>query len=83
MSNLFKSKFFLGVVIAVVMLVGVAAFAVPSADAASCTITKTLRVGSKGAEVKCLQATVGVAQDGSFGPKTKAAVVAWQKLLLV
>jgi peptidoglycan hydrolase-like protein with peptidoglycan-binding domain len=77
MSNLFKSKFFLGVMIAVVMLVGVAAFATTS-DAASCSITTTLRVGSRGAEVKCLQSELGLTADGSFGPKTKAAVIAFQ-----
>ena len=75
MSNLFKSKFFLGVVIAVVMLVGVAAFAVPSLMQLV-YFHKDLESRFKSAEVKCLQATVGVAQDGSFGPKTKAAVVA-------
>ena len=79
MSNLFKSKFFLGVVIAVVMLVGVAAFAVPSADAATCTFTSTLRVGSRGAQVKCLQTELGLSADGIFGKLTKAGVVAWQK----
>lgn len=39
----------------------------------------TLRVGSKGSAVKTLQKKLGVTVDGSFGPKTKAAVVAFQK----
>lgn len=49
-----------------------------TALAADCSITSTLRVGSKGDQVKCLQAAVGATVDGSFGPKTKAAVMAFQ-----
>ncbi len=45
---------------------------------ADCVISSTLRLGSKGAEVKCLQRNIGAAVDGKFGPKTKAAVMAWQ-----
>ena len=45
---------------------------------AGCSITQTLRIGSKGAEVKCLQSVVGVSQDGKFGPLTKSAVKAFQ-----
>lgn|SRR3989344_2107246 len=43
-----------------------------------CNITTTLRVGSKGAEVKCLQGKVGAVMDGSFGPLTKIAVMTFQ-----
>lgn len=39
----------------------------------------TLKVGSKGADVKTLQKKLGITVDGDFGPKTKAAVVAFQK----
>ena len=49
-----------------------------SAAAEACTITTTLRVGSTGAEVMCLQTLVGVTADGNFGPITKAAVMTWQ-----
>ncbi|MEK7219070.1 MAG: peptidoglycan-binding domain-containing protein, partial [Patescibacteria group bacterium] len=77
MSNLLKSKFFLGVMIVAVLVVGAVAFS-NTAAAADCTITSTLRVGSKGEQVKCLQAAVGVTADGSFGKMTKAAVQAWQ-----
>lgn len=81
MSNLFKSKFLLGVMIALVAFVGDVALT-PTAKAAAdtCTITTTLRVGSKGAEVKCLQAALdnGLVGDGVFGPKTKASVMAFQ-----
>jgi hypothetical protein len=46
----------------------------------SCAITSTLRVGSAGAQVVCLQASLsgGLLADGKFGPKTKAAVMSWQ-----
>ncbi len=77
MSNLFKSKFFLGVLVVAVMLVGVVAFA-PTADAVDCTITSTLRVGSRGADVQCLQSSLGLTADGVFGPMTKAGVEAFQ-----
>jgi len=78
MSNLLKSKFLLGVVIVAVMFVGVVALDATSASA-DCSIVSTLRVGSKGDQVKCLQDGLGgLTSDGNFGPKTKAAVVAWQ-----
>ena len=77
MSKLLKSKFLLSVVAIAVMFVGVVAVS-NTASAASCTITTTLRVGSKGDEVKCLQAAVGVKADGNFGKGTKAAVMTWQ-----
>src|SRR3989344_3518981 len=77
MSNLLKSKFLLGAMIVAIMFVGVVAFdATPAA--ADCSITSTLRVGSKGDQVKCLQTIVGATADGSFGHLTKAAVMAWQ-----
>jgi putative chitinase len=36
-----------------------------------------LKVGSKGDDVKKLQTKLGLTADGSFGPKTEAAVNAW------
>jgi len=39
----------------------------------------TLRQGSQGNDVAYLQKLLGLAQDGKFGPNTKAAVVAFQK----
>lgn len=39
----------------------------------------TLKVGSKGAEVKYLQKALGITADGVFGPATKTAVIAFQK----
>lgn len=40
---------------------------------------KTLRRGDKGDEVALLQKKLGITADGSFGPKTEAAVIAFQK----
>ncbi|OGI46131.1 hypothetical protein A2121_01330 [Candidatus Nomurabacteria bacterium GWB1_40_6] len=76
MSNLLKSKFLLGVMFVAVLVVAGGAFATPAA--ADCTITTTLRVGSVGTEVSCLQTIIGATADGKFGPMTKAAVMAWQ-----
>ena len=77
MSNLLKSKFFLGTLVVAVMFVG--ALAVSKTASAECPITHTLKVGSTyKEEVKCLQAAVGATADGSFGPMTKAKVMAWQ-----
>lgn len=78
MSKLLKSKFLLGVVFVAVMFVGAVALSATPAAAADCSITSTLRVGSKGVQVQCLQTALGITADGSFGPKTKAAVVAFQ-----
>src|ERR1035437_2160138 len=79
MSNLLKSKFLLGAMIVAALFVGVVVVKPASAAATNCSITTTLRVGSKGAQVQCLQTALGITADGSFGPKTKAAVVAFQK----
>jgi len=38
-----------------------------------------LKEGSKGDDVKKIQAKLGVEPTGNFGPKTKAAVMAWQQ----
>jgi hypothetical protein len=79
MSNLFKSKFFFGVMIVTVMLVGVGMSTTSHAAAATCSITSTLKLGSKGTQVACLQSTfLSLTADGNFGPKTKTAVMAWQ-----
>lgn len=61
-----------------VMFVGVLALT-PTVDAADCTMSSlTLRVGSTGGDVMCLQSKIGVTADGKFGPMTKAAVMAFQ-----
>ncbi len=50
-----------------------------------CDITNVLRLGSKGAEAECLQEKLNnlsdnfnLSLDGSFGPKTETAVMAFQ-----
>ncbi len=78
MSNLLKSKFFLGALVVAVMFVGFVAVATPASADCAATITSTLKVGSSGAQVSCLQTIVGATADGAFGPMTKASVMAWQ-----
>lgn len=60
-----------------VLVAGIAFFGAGRASA-DCTITTTLRVGSTGVEVSCMQSIVGATADGHFGPMTLAAVKAWQ-----
>ena len=77
MINLLKSKFFLGVMVVAIMFVG--AFALNTEKAsADCSIYSTLRIGSVGVDVQCLQTKVGANADGKFGPMTLASVKAWQ-----
>ena len=47
---------------------------------ATCAVTLTLRQGNTGDQVKCLQNRLNITADGIFGPMTKAAVIAFQKL---
>src|SRR3989344_8096372 len=77
MSNLLsiKSKYLLGVMIVAAVVV---AFAMFATTALAYTQMGTLRVGSSGSQVVSLQAALGVSADGSFGPITKAAVMAFQ-----
>jgi len=80
MSNLLKSKFLLGLMIVAIFFVGVALVTPKTTLAASCTITKTLKMGMKGTEVTCLQQQLNVTPaTGYFGALTKAAVIAFQK----
>jgi Putative peptidoglycan binding domain len=44
------------------------------------TLSKVLKIGSSGAEVKILQSMLGVEPTGYFGAKTREAVVRFQKL---
>lgn len=43
------------------------------------TLSRMLREGSHGEDVRAVQRVVGAKVDGAFGPKTEAAVKAWQK----
>jgi peptidoglycan hydrolase-like protein with peptidoglycan-binding domain len=45
----------------------------------SSPITSTLKTGSKGAPVECLQSMLGIKVDGDFGQATKSAVMSFQK----
>jgi putative chitinase len=47
-------------------------------DAAPATAVGALRKGSKGEEVKKMQAALGIGADGDFGPGTEAALKKWQ-----
>jgi len=51
----------------------------PATPAAKWPPSRTLRQGDNGADVAELQRRLKVTADGDFGPKTKAAVVAFQK----
>lgn len=51
----------------------------PVTAASTVTISKTLKVGSKGDEVKALQGFLGLSPSGTFDEATKAALAAWQK----
>ena len=46
--------------------------------AAPATAVGALRKGSKGEEVKKMQAALGIGADGDFGPGTEAALKKWQ-----
>ncbi len=75
MSNVLKSKYLLGVTVAVAMVV---AFAIFATSALAYVHTVTLKQGSSGSQVMALQQALGVTADGAFGPMTKAAVMAFQ-----
>lgn len=44
---------------------------------------RTIKLGSRGAEVKYLQQKLGILADGIFGPGTRRAVIAFQKSRLL
>jgi peptidoglycan hydrolase-like protein with peptidoglycan-binding domain len=75
--NLKGVKLFAIIVLAAALLATFGMVAVQKASA-DCSIMSTLRVGSTGVEVQCLQSIVGATADGKFGPMTQAAVMAWQ-----
>lgn len=49
-----------------------------SAAPVTTAVSETLRRGSKGEAVKKMQAKLGVAADGDFGPGTESALKKWQ-----
>src|SRR3989344_1331725 len=92
MSNLFKSKFLIGVMVIAIAFAGVLALSALTAPNAEAAITMTLRQGMSNSQVMELQqnlngagftvSTSGAGAMGSetnyFGAKTKAAVMAYQ-----
>lgn len=77
LTNYVGKRFALGFLVMAIMFVG--AFALNTEKAsADCSIFTTLRIGSAGIEVQCLQTKVGAVADGKFGPMTLASVKAWQ-----
>lgn len=52
--------------------------AVPAPPVGHADVAETLRKGSKGDAVKRMQAKLGLAADGDFGPGTEAALKKWQ-----
>ncbi len=54
---------------------GTSSSVIPSS---TCVITRTLRLGSRGADVSCLQSRLGLVSDGKFGPRTLIIVKAFQ-----
>ena len=46
--------------------------------AAPATAVGAIRKGSKGEDVKKMQAALGIGADGDFGPGTEAALKKWQ-----
>lgn len=78
MSNLLKSKFVLGFMVTAFAMTGLMMNA-NTAKAATCDLgTTTMRVGSHGTNVSCLQTILSITADGSFGQGTKAAVMTFQ-----
>lgn len=76
-TNYINKKILFGTIVAVFVVIGAFSLSANTASA-DCSITSTLRVGSRGAEVQCLQTVVGANPDGAFGPMTKAMVMTWQ-----
>ncbi len=52
----------------------------PTFPTPKCLVNVTLRQDSSGEQVKCLQAILKLPSDGFFGPRTKVAVIEFQKL---
>ncbi|WP_199422964.1 peptidoglycan-binding protein [Actinotalea solisilvae] len=57
---------------------GGSSVAAPSATIPAAQVARGIRQGASGTSVAVIQRIVGVDADGRFGPRTKAAVRAWQ-----
>ena len=51
---------------------------VSAAPSVAPAVSRALKVGSRGAQVKKLQEALGLEADGAFGPGTEAALKTWQ-----
>ncbi|MFA6301258.1 MAG: peptidoglycan-binding domain-containing protein [Candidatus Paceibacterota bacterium] len=85
MSNTPAVKFFSGVTVVAIIfsavILGMGSGNLAFAQTTqTCSITTTLKSGSTGDEVKCLQTSLGgLAVDGTYGAKTEDAVDKFQK----
>jgi hypothetical protein len=59
--------------------VALAAVAAMSTSAGVEAGSRTIQLGSRGADVKLMQSKIGAAADGIFGPGTEAKLKIWQK----
>ncbi len=69
-------------------LTGVSVPSTNSATVSSCSFTRDLTIGAQGSDVTCLQEAlikdnyvIQAGATGYFGPETRAAVAAWQKMV--
>lgn len=51
----------------------------PPGPASTPTSPRTLRIGASGMDVERVQRAIGVTADGTYGPRTEAAVKEWQR----
>ncbi|MCC7160452.1 DUF1566 domain-containing protein [Candidatus Nomurabacteria bacterium] len=70
-----KSKFFILVIILVLIFFSLTPFSQASTD---CVLTVTLKQSMKGEQVQCLQQKLNITADGKFGKNTKTSVITFQ-----
>lgn len=75
-----KVKFIFGVFFVLTVFVSVFFINTKKVSADVCILTLTLKFGSTGTEVKCLQQKLNITADGIFGKNTKINVINFQKI---